>query len=466
MSKVNVAIIGGSGFWSEISHHKHFNAIRNSENASLTAIVDPVDPKSVTHHEHLQKMLSYGETTWINPNDFSDNTDSIVEHLAKNLSVNLIIIASTPCTHYDYGVSAINYRINAICDKPIVSHVNASTDIDAAETIVRRYDTLLAAYQKAKKDTPSLLFHSILRRRALQSFTRVAEDLREVYEETGAGVNNMSIIVNGGKYKLPAELDKPGAHGYLEGVGSISHSAYHYLDVMSWYLESAPGRACYIRPRLNYVLRISDYLKSESFKSMSELISVQKEGLISPDLSKETLGCELNAGFTFDLIDGNNNLIGSNSFLFNLISFSPRTLKYDKNIHEPADHKSGGRMSHVILDVHQDGLQNWQIIKNDIVFEDNNIQATCRRHPHLNKALFESNTEENAYTTGVTLGDLMRIVVKKVEKGEVISNHPNIRSLDEERLAMQLYGQCYKLIAQNYQNKNEDAAIIPILSEA
>lgn len=463
MGKVNVAIIGGSGFWSEISHHKHFCSIREKVDVSLAAIVDPVDPKSVTRHEHLQEMILHSNTKWINPSNFSDDTDAIIKHLVENMSVNLVIIASTPCTHYDYGMSAIKHRVNSICDKPIVSHDNASSDPNAAGAITKRYNEMLAAYQEAKKDTPTLLFHSILRRRALRSFERVAKDLKKVYKETGAGVNNMSIIVNGGKYKFPAELDKPGAHGYLEGVGSISHSAYHYLDIMSWYLESAPGRAYRIRPRLNYVFRVSDYLKVESYASIAKLIDVQEEGLATPALSKETLGCELNAGFTFDLLDADDNLIGSSSLLFNLVSFSPRILKYDEKVHEPADHKGGGRMSHVILDVHQDGLQSWQVIKNDIVFEDSNIHATCRRHPLLSRETFESFSEEDAYTAGLTLGDLMRIVVQKVSQNEVITNHPNIRSLDEERLAMQLYGQCYRLLAQNYQHENEDAASIDIL---
>ncbi len=461
MNKVNVAIIGGSGFWSELSHHKHLNNIRNHKDVSLVAVVDLVDPRTVSHHANLQAMLDHDDTTWVNPADFVD-TDAIMQYLIDRHDVNLVIIASTPCTHYEYGMSAVKYRINTICDKPIISHNNASTDPEAAETIVSQYDTLLDAYQRAKEDTPTLLFHSILRRRALDAFVRVADDLKEVYEQTGAGVNNMSIIVNGGKYKFPAELDKPGAHGYLEGVGSISHSAYHYLDVMSWYLSNAPGQAHYIRPRLNYTFRISDYLKVASYRTLAKIIGEKPEALSTPALSKETLGCELNAGFTFDLLDADHNLIGTNSFLFNLVSFSPRVLNYDKDVHEPADRKGGGRMSHVIVDVHQDGLQNWQVTKNDVVFEDNSIHATCRRHPLLGKKTFETITDENAYTSGVTLEDLLYHVVDAVSETRAIVNHPNIRALDEERLAMQLYGQCYRLLAQDYVKGVDDATTIAI----
>lgn len=461
MNKVNVAIIGGSGFWSELSHLKHLTSIRNEHDVKLVAVVDPVEPRTVTHHTHLQGLLNTDNAAWIKPADFPD-TDAIMSHLVKQFDVNLVIIASTPCTHYEYGMSAIKQRINTICDKPIISHNNASTDPDAAEAIISEYDTLLEAYREAKKDTPSLLFHSILRRRALDTFVRVADDLKDVYEETGAGVNNMAIIVNGGKYKFPAELDKPGAHGYLDGVGSISHSAYHYLDIMSWYLDVAPGRAKYIRPRLNYAFRISDYLKIESYASLAAILGEDTPALTHPKLSKETLGCELNAGFTFDLLDADHNLVGTNSFLFNVISFSPRIKKFDATIHEPADFKGGGRMSHVIMDVHQDGLQSWQVTKNDIVFEENSIHATCRRHPLLGKEVYETITHDNAYTTGTTLEDLLRHVIASISNDEPIINHPNIRALDEERLAMQLYGQCYRLLAQAYVNHDETAPVVAI----
>lgn len=461
MKTVNVAIIGGSGFWSEISHHKHLNAIRGKQTVALKAIVDPIDPYSISHHSNLQNALQTDSSAWINPNDF-DNTDQIIKYLVDNYSINLIIIASTPCTHYDYGLSAIKYRINTICDKPIISHNNASTDPSAAQKIISQYDALLDAYKHAKQEVPSLIFHSILRRRALDAFVKVAEDVKEVYQQTGAGVNNMSIIVNGGKYKFPAELDKPGAHGYLEGVGSISHSAYHYLDVMTWYMSNAPGRASFIRPRLNYVFRISDYLKVESYASLAKVIDEKSEALSTPMLSEATLGCELNAGFTFDLLDANHNLVGSNSFLFNLISFSPRVVNFDPDVHEPADKKGGGRMSHVIMDVHQDGLLSWQITKNDVVFEDNSIHASCRRHPNLGKKTFETAVYDNAYTSGLTLEDLLFEVISKVANDQPLVDHPNIRSLDEERLATQLYGLCYKLLAEDYIKQPTADAMVAI----
>lgn len=461
--QVRIAIIGGSGFWSETGHHKHLISISKDLDVKLVAIVDLIDPRIVTKHENMQINLERDSTAWINPVDFKD-TDSIIKTLKEKYKINLVIIASTPCTHYSYGMSAIKYRINTICDKPIISHNNASTDINASNAIRDDFNKLLNAYTEAKKDTPNLIFHSILRRRALKSFVRVAEDLGEIYQRTGAGVNNISITVNGGKYKFPAELDKPGAHGYLEGVGSISHSAYHYLDVIGWYLSVAPGKTKYIRPKLNYVFRISDYIKAGSYEALGSVINEDNMAMTTPNLPKEVLGCELNAGFTFDLLDESKNLLGCSSFLFNLITFSPRTINFSPDIHEPADYHNGGRMSHIIIDVHQDGLTNWQVVKNNIVFNGDSIESTCRRHPALNMKTLERFTDEKAYQTGVTLELLLRHTIDMVGSENAIIGHPNIRSLEEEQLAMSLYAECYRLIAEEYSKNghSQGEVLIPL----
>lgn len=459
VGNVRVAIIGGSGFWSEESHHKHLLALEKDYPVRLVAIVDPVDPHTVKVHENLQMILSKHNPEWLNPKDF-ESTDQIITQLQEKMNVNLVIIASTPCTHFEYGVSCIEHGMNVICDKPIISHNNAATDPVAANQIVEQYDVLLEKYRAAKKKYPNLLFHSILRRRSLKAFMHVAEEIEKVHKATGAGVNNMTIIVNGGKYKFPAELNAAGAHGYLEGVGSLSHSAYHYIDVMTWYLTNAPGVTAKIKPQLNYVFRISDYLKAKSYEPLAKTIKESQEALQTPELTKETLGCELNAGFSFNLYDSKDQMVGAISFLFNLISFTPRVLRYDKNVHEPADRKGGGRMSHIIMDIHQDGLQTWQIVKNDIVFEDNKLHAVGRRHPHIEGEPYEELTYEKAYHSGKTLDVFLGEAISSVANDAPIENHPVIRSLEEERLATELYGTCYKLLADNFAGNSQTYEIM------
>ncbi len=450
---IKIAIVGGSGYWSDRNHNNHILEIKATFPAELSAIIDPIDPRSVAINEYTRKLCSIDNTTWINPIDFQ-NTDEIIKHLKEKYEINLVIIASSPCTHFEYSMSCIKYGVNVVCDKPILNNYNASSDVAAASAIRTKYQELLAAYRTAKKQNPSLLFHSILRRRSLESFTKVAAQLDEVHKKTKAGINNMTILINGGVYKLPAELSHQGAHCYLDGVGSLSHSAYHYMDAIAWFLSKAPGKTVRIIPQLNYVTRVKDYLCAQAYKPVTDRIHINQEGLQHPTLTEETLASELNAGFTFMLQDSEGLHSGAISFLFNHISFTTRTLNYDKSVREPGDHKGGGRMSQSFIDVHQEGLQNWQIIKNDVALDDNTIVLYGRRHPSLEGQRYEYQKYENAYDTGIKMKDLLQIVLEHIQEGKVLENHPIIRELPEEELAVDIYTSCYELIAKDYNNES------------
>jgi len=453
MKKVNIAIIGGSGYWSDRNHNKNILELKAKLEIQLTAIVDPTDPRTVDINSNTLKLCAIDNTVWLNPRDFQ-STDELVKNLKEKYGINLVIIASSPCAHFEYGMSCLKQGINVICDKPIVSNYNASTDIVAASRIREKYNELLGAYYLARKQYPNLMFHSILRRRSLESFTKVASELDEVYKKTKAGINNMTILINGGVCKLPAELSNSGAHGYLDGVGSLSHSAYHYLDAIAWFISKAPGKTVEIIPKLNYVTRIKDYLDAETYLPVANIINVSSDSLLKPKLSKETLGCELNVGFTFMMKDKENIQVGIMSLLFNHISFTTRVSNYDKLIREPGDHKGGGRMSQSFIDVHQEGLQNWQIMKNDVALDDNTILLQGRRHPSINGDRFESKKYENAYDTGVSMKELLAHAFKYVMEEKDLVGHSIVRELPEERLAVDIYTSCYELIARDYNGES------------
>lgn len=449
---IKIAIVGGSGYWSDRNHHKHILELKNSLSIELSAIVDPIDPRSVEINENTNKLCAIDKTVWLNPHNFQ-STDELIKNLKEKYEIDLVIIASSPCTHFSYGMSCVKYGINVICDKPILNNYNASSSIVAASGIREKYNELLNAYQMARKQRPNLLFHSILRRRSLESFTTVAHELHEVYKKTKAGINNITILINSGVCKLPAELSNQGAHGYIDGVGSLSHSAYHYIDAIAWFISKAPGNTVRILPKLNYVTRVRDYLDAQAYMPVANIINVSQEGLLKPKLSKETLGCELNVGFTFEMKNKQGVQIGIISFLFNHISFTTRINNYDKFVREPGDHKGGGRMSQSFIDVHQEGLQNWQILKNDVALDDNTILLQGRRHPSIGGDRYEYHKYENAYDTGIKMKDLLGHALEHIIEGKDLKGHPIIRELPEEKLAVDIFASCYELIAKDYNNE-------------
>jgi hypothetical protein len=457
---LKIAIVGGSGYWTDRNHNKHILELKPTLPIELSVIIDPINPQSVAVNENTIKLCTIDKTAWLDPRNF-ESTDELVLLLKDKFEINLVIISSSPCTHFEYGISCLKYGINVICDKPILSSTNASSSIQSASSIREKYNKLLESYHLAKKKNPNLLFHSILRRRSLESYTKVANELNKVYEKTRAGINSMTILISSGVSKFPAELINPGAHGYLDGIGAFSHSAYHYVDALAWFVSKAPGEAIKIIPSLNYVFRIKDYLNAKSYESIANAIKVNKAALIIPQLSEETLACELNVGFTLSLLSRKNIPVGTISFLYNHLSFSTRVNDYDKEVREPGDHKGGGRMSQSIIDVHQSGLQNWQIFKNDIALTDNTITVQGRRHASMDGEKFEFHKYENAYHAGISMKDLFEHVIKTIMEDKGLEGHSIIRELPEERLAVDIYASCYELIAGNY--KGEDTPNSEIL---
>ncbi|MEY2701498.1 MAG: hypothetical protein RLY43_118, partial [Bacteroidota bacterium] len=101
MKKVNIAIIGGSGYWSDRNHNKNILELKDKLEIQLTAIVDPTDPRTVNINNNTLKLCDIDNTVWLNPRDFQ-NTDELVKNLKEKYGVNLVIIASSPCAHFEY----------------------------------------------------------------------------------------------------------------------------------------------------------------------------------------------------------------------------------------------------------------------------------------------------------------------------------------------------------------------------
>jgi hypothetical protein len=452
MEKIlKIAVIGGSGFWADGGHFRHITEAREFSNheIKIVAIVDPIDPyrQPFDLKVYLQQVLQKDAPEWIKPGDYK-NTSKIIAYLKDILGVDLVVISSTPTTHYDYALSCVKEHVHVICDKPIVSARNSSYKVGAAKSINKKFQILCAEYEKSLKYDPRLLCSSMLRRRGLDNFTDIADDLRDVYTRTGAGIDNMSVIVNGGKYLYPAELVAAGAHGYLEGVGSLSHSAYHYIDLIAWYISSAKGNAEYLQPRLNYVFRVKDYIRSRPYMYLWEINSEMSSSLDDGRLSRSILESELNTCYTIDLLNNKKKTLGSIHFNFNQLSFSPRTLPSTTG-EDPGDLPGGGRMSNFIIDIHQSGLLNHYLYKNDTVFEPYNIEAKIRKHPGLaGKSMSKSTSVNEPYDKGSTLTDAYSDLFSYLAGDQEVLSGSVIRPIISERLTTELYGAFYELLAK------------------
>ncbi len=449
--KVNVVVAGGSGYWSDKTHLTAIMDLkRQGLDVRLAGVCDTEAHDSPNIRPNLRVLLRMDSPLWINArNKDQEEVDRELDRLHHEVGIDLLIVATNSVHHYPYSSWAIRNGVNVACDKPLVVTRNASFDAKSAEQIWSQYIALREEVLKAKEKNSMFMAICPLRRRAMPLFMDIAHQLEEVQNGTGESIRYMSLIVNGGLHKYPLELRKGGAHGYLDGVGSLSHSSYHYIDLIAWYLSLAGGKVSEIEVELPYLFRVGDYVRMRGYGKLMELI----EGNASLDLAialpEAVLNSEQDFTFHLKLKDGEGRINGLVSYTCNHTTFTPRTQRYEDGVTEYAQSRTGGRMSQVYLDIHQGPMQNIQLIKNDVVFSGNTITVNRRVHPMLGSDVMHQEFED-AYVEGaITPVDMISNFIRYSGGMEFDQGVLDITAKYEDQvLTNRLFSKFYELIAR------------------
>lgn len=448
---VNILIIGGSGFWSQQNHLPTLISLKREEiPIKVIAICDINNPYKQSNTDISASLLQIDQPRWIDARKNKKNIFFKLDKINAEQKFDLIIIATNPIYHYEYAVWGLKRMINIICDKPIVVAKNSSFNYNQACSIYDKFTELEKLVKKAHNKNKDYIFSTPLRRRALSPFLYIANNLNGVYKTTREGIRHMNVIINNGINKYPIELLDPGAHGYLNGVGSLSHSSYHYIDIIAWYLTIAPGKTERIQIDTPYVFRIKDYLDIEGYKCIQNLIEV-KDLPKNGRFSKAILASELDFKFNMRLLDKYNKLTGSISYSNNHTSFTPRLAQYNSTKLEYANDIYGGRMSQIYFDIHQGAIQNFQLIKNDVVFTKNDIKLFIRKHPRLGNKYTEKIYKDAYIKNTFTPKDLIKSVIKQIAGFPVDrSVLTKLANIDNQILTNKIFSAFYELIANEY----------------
>jgi len=457
---INLIVAGGSGLWTEKNHYSAILSLKEAGlNVKVVTICDPINPNRTEKQEkrdNLKRILKIDNPLWINP--AGKNFDKLtmeLNQLKETYGINALIVSIDPIHHYFYCKWALCNKINLLCDKPLVTAQDSSFNPNQAQLIEKWYEELNNLYTLNKKENPFYIFCSPLRRRALTPFIMIANELNRIYLRTSEGIRYMNVIVNGGIHKYPSEYLKSGAHSHLDGIGTLSHSSYHYIDVIAWYLKMARGNIDKIEISLPYILRVGEYLKTNNYKKLRELIESESkkfdDNILIP---QEVLNSELDFSFYLKLKDKEDNQVGLISFIVNYSTYTPRLVRYNPEVTEYAHHKLGGRMSSVYFDIHQGALQQWQLIKNDEAAFDHNIEIKQYLHPKLGKKIKKMSFSNSYESETHTPKDLFKSFIKICMKQKIPKKHLSMLSLvDDQKLTNRLYSMMYEKIAEEFYNK-------------
>ncbi|WP_326817329.1 Gfo/Idh/MocA family oxidoreductase [Streptomyces sp. NBC_01762] len=451
-----VLLVGGSGHWAGRENHvPALLEMRQSGWPVRTAVIcDPRNPEKRAQDEDmapLRELLWRDSPEWLNPDGLSrTELDAVLDRAHSTHRFSLAIIACNPVHHRDYILWAVSRGISVLCDKPLLVAEGAAYEPAAAERIIGGYAELDRALTRARAAGPCHLAMP-LRRRANDVYRSIASDISEIQRVHGQGITSMQLIKNGGLFRHPEEYLFGDAHGYTSGVGALSFSSYHYIDLLAWYLELAPGEATALRVTNPYVRRVGEFLRTRQATALAELVD-GREGVRIPELPPKVLAAEADFAFHVELLGQDGQKAGLVTYTCHSNTYSHRSVglqEFDRTNRQPFREK--GRMSQFTLDINQGSIQHIGVFKNDVVGEDYRIRVQRRRNPVVADEPYVEEVFHNAHAgSSVTPQDVLRAMVG-LASGEAAPTQvaDRISFFEDQRLSHHLFGTFYELIAMN-----------------
>lgn len=279
----------------------------------------------------------------------------------KENTVNGVIISTDPLTHLPYAFWALKNGLNILMDKPISSRKNVVCHMGAAASIQEDYLKLLKSYDRLQKKQRTCFIVNT-QRRFHPGFEYIKERLDEVSKKTSCPITSIQSTHCDGQWRFPNEIVSEKYHGYSEGYGKISHSGYHFLDLVYQFYKTSfqTGKTTdavevftsFVQPAgLLHQMNKSDYVRlfGDEYDVMAHPLKKERNKLFG------AYG-EVDASAIIRLMKGSV-CIGNISLNLLHNSFSQRsTAVPNKDLY-----KGNGRVKHEFHSIQQGPFQNIQV---------------------------------------------------------------------------------------------------------
>ena len=391
---VNILVVGACGRRAE---QNIFPALLNLQDRAITlrlvGVCDRIPPAERADHKYLQAAIRAHRPTFVPAQREFAATATSLERLAHEHHIHLIILTADPTCHMEYASWAIRKGISILCEKPPHSVKHASFDANCAARIHREYVELMSIYDQMKRRHPNLRFNIDLGRRNWRPVRDMLDFFKKIEAQTNQGLTYLNVVINNGVHRFPNELLNDDAHGYTTGLGLLSHSAYHYIDLAAHLLGRFRGRIASFELTLGYVQRVRDYIHSSAYRGLQELVG--DASAISPqnELPLPVLSAELGVHFFITLRDIHNNVIGVCTFSSHNSTFTPRT-RPSRADGGNLDNE-GMRTARLICEAHIGPFGSFQLIQNDVIGESFALNVHKQANPFTGLSLDASRSTFN-----------------------------------------------------------------------
>ena len=247
MKKINknILIIGGLGHWSKKTYLTAFS----KEFFSGKLVICDIKENN-TEYDFIK----------LTPENDNENI-SLIRCKIKELDINLIIISTPPEYHYTYLDGLADLGINIICDKPLIA------DAD--------YKDILNKYESIRNKKRNLIY-SPLRRQIQSYYKKIYDEIALVNKEYNQNVKLVTYYENDGCHRWDDEMEIDFAHGYKSGLGKLSHTGYHIIDIASRIITEGCQNIQKISCEMLEQHTVADNHNSKTNKNIKELLNVKE----------------------------------------------------------------------------------------------------------------------------------------------------------------------------------------------
>lgn len=170
-----------------------------------------------------------------------------LDDLIRKEYIDGVIISSEASTHFAYAKWALDKGLSILVDKPIVTDKNVVNSFEKAKSLADKMLVLYNKCQHLRRNGVNILFSVNTQRRFHPGYIKVRDLLSEITELTGCGVTNLTSCHADGQLRTPEEILSIDYHGFNSGYGKLSHSGYHFIDMLSFFMEDGiEGEGAYI----------------------------------------------------------------------------------------------------------------------------------------------------------------------------------------------------------------------------
>jgi hypothetical protein len=439
-------VIGGFGKWSSQTYLPVlFDGLQRFNIEGIVAIADiATSVKDISSYDLLKNLFKHEKFRQIKLTGIFNQDVDILEKFLSEESVDNLIISTHPLLHYPYIKWGIKNGLNIICDKPPVSQFQQFGNTKAEE-LLKRFNELCICINNSKhhRNEEKCKVFLPLRRRVQPLFKSIYDGIQEVFQLTKQHITHVYIHLNDGSYRFPDEYDLPGAHGYRDGLGSLTHTAYHLIDVIANCLEQAPPPCDYIESKIISCLTVQEARKITNDIGYQNLIG--RNINIYNDCSIAFIGD--NSEIDIQIAYAFKKLSQQYSDCNVLASFIHRgcTKRIHPYYNQNQTHDEG-RVDDTVIIIQQGALQSYHLMISDDAggaFPNAYIRSVRRLNPKLSSLLgkkelsvddFYPNSQENKNVYQFMLQELFDIFSGKSDPNSLKSLY-----LNNQVLSMTLY---------------------------